>query len=151
MSARSVGDFTLALDKFAKKAPDKAHTVVSKVCISLLRNVVLQTPVGNPSLWQSPPPAGYVGGRLRSNWNTGFGAVNRDEHGPDKSGRGSIGRGTLALLQRPAEKDVYITNSLPYAIPVEYGHSTQAPAGMLRVTISQFNGLVTDVAKKESK
>lgn len=26
----------------------------------------------------------------------------------------------------------YLVNNLPYAVPLEYGHSSQAPAGMVR-------------------
>lgn len=143
-----MGDFTLALEKFAKKAPDKAEQVITKVCLSLHRRIVLATPVGNPDLWKSKPPAGYVGGRLRGNWNTGFGSIDRTEHGVDKAGGASIARAQMELLARPKGRDVYITNSLPYAIPIEYGGSTQAPAGMVRVTVQAFQGLVRDEARK---
>jgi hypothetical protein len=146
-----VGDFTLALEKFARKAPEKAEAVITKVCLTLHRQIVLATPVGNPDLWKSPPPAGYVGGRLRANWNTGFGSIDRTAHGPDKSGTGTLARAQAELLARPVGRDVYITNSLPYAIPIEYGGSTQAPAGMVRVTVQAFNGIVQDEAAKEAR
>jgi hypothetical protein len=145
-----VGEFTLALDKFAKVAPEKAETVITKVCLSLHRQIVLGTPVGNPDLWKNPPPVGYAGGRLRANWNTGFGSIDKTAHDPDKSGASTITRATAELLARPKGKDVFITNSLPYAIPVEYGHSTQAPAGMVRVNVQAFNGIVQDAARKEN-
>lgn len=32
---------------------------------------------------------------------------------------------------------IYLTNSLPYIVPLEYGHSKQAPVGMLRVSIAE--------------
>ena len=36
----------------------------------------------------------------------------------------------------------YLVNNLPYAVPLEYGHSSQAPAGMVRVTIAEFQQIV---------
>ena len=40
-----------------------------------------------------------------------------------------------------------ITNSLPYAIRVENGYSTQAPAGMVKVTVVQFQNFIAKAAK----
>ncbi|MNT90915.1 hypothetical protein D3C72_2319290 [compost metagenome] len=36
----------------------------------------------------------------------------------------------------------YLINNLPYAIPLEFGHSNQAPNGMVRVTIARFQQIV---------
>jgi hypothetical protein len=33
---------------------------------------------------------------------------------------------------------IYLTNSLPYARRLEYGWSKQAPAGMVRITVANF-------------
>jgi hypothetical protein len=146
-----VGDFARSLERFAAKVPDKAETIITKVCLLLHRQIVMATPVGNPDLWKNPPPAGYVGGRLRANWNTGFGSIDATEHGPDKSGAATLGRATVELLARPKGRDVYITNSLSYAIPIEYGGSTQAPSGMVRVAVQAFDGIVRDEAAKEAR
>jgi len=145
--------FTLSLAEFAKAAPEQARTVVRKVSIDMLTKVVMRTPVGNPSLWKSKPPAGYVGGRLRANWAVSFGAPSfRTTVETDKSGQATIMRGSATIQRAYGELDIYITNSLPYAIPVEYGHSQrQAPAGMVRVTVTEFQSFVDARAREAAK
>lgn len=32
----------------------------------------------------------------------------------------------------------YVQNALDYIVPLEYGHSNQAPMGMFRVTVEEF-------------
>lgn len=140
--------FALSLASFAKKAPEQARQVVRKVSLDLLTATVLRTPVGNPDLWKSKPPAGYVGGRLRANWTVSL--VNPDtttSDAIDKTGQGTISRGGAVIGQADGTKDICITNSLPYAIPIEYGHSgVQAPQGMVRVTVAEFNQYVERAA-----
>lgn len=147
-----MGNFALDLAAFAKLAPDKARNVIRKVGIDALSSVVLKTPVGNPTLWKSKPPKGYVGGRLRANWNT---AIGRIDYGitsnTDKSGSAAINRGRSTISRFSGDESIFITNNLPYAIPVEYGHSkTQAPQGMVRITVVEFQGIVDRAAKAEA-
>ena len=47
---------------------DRMDKVVRGTLLDLSRRIVLRTPVGNPSLWQGPPPPGYTGGQARGNW-----------------------------------------------------------------------------------
>lgn len=146
-----MGSFAVDLGKFAAQVPKREKLVVDKVCIDLLRNIVLTTPVGNPTIWKGypprKPPAGYVGGRLRGNWNVGIGGINTAARAPSKTGSAPIARGRAAIATRAPEVDVLITNSLPYAIRVENGYSTQAPAGMVKVTVVQFQGFIAKAAK----
>lgn len=148
-----MAEFALSLAAFAKEAPEAARTVVRKVSIDVLTKVVQRTPVGNPSLWKSKPPAGYVGGRLRANWHTTFGAPSfKVTTERDQIGAATIARGTSTIQRAYGEMDIYITNSLPYAIPVEYGHSQkQAPAGMVRVTVTEFQSFVDARAREAAQ
>jgi hypothetical protein len=136
--------FALQLKAFAEKAKDHANVVVRNVSIDLLTATVMRTPVGNPSLWQSPAPKGYVGGRLRANWNVSLGAPDDSTTtATDAGGSGTISRGSSVINEYKAQ-DIYITNSLPYAIPVEYGHSAkQSPAGMVRVSVAESQAFVS--------
>lgn len=136
--------FALDIAKFVQKAKGNAEQVVQKVGADLLASVVQRTPVGNPSLWKSKPPKGYVGGRLRGNWNVSFGAPDLGTTtATDASGQATIGRGTSILVQWK-EGDIYLMNSLPYVREIEYeGHSSQAPAGMVRVTVTDFQTFIT--------
>lgn len=89
-------------------------------------------------------PEGYVGGRLRANWFVSIGVQNRaTTTAVDKAGDATINRGAATINSSDATQGVYITNSLPYAVPIEYGHShLQAPAGMVRVTVAEVQTFV---------
>lgn len=79
--------------------------------------------------------ANYSGGRFRGNWQITFdkpatGKINRiDPSGADtlREGIAQIGEFNCAV------KSVYFTNNLPYSVKLEFGHSTQAPNGIVRV------------------
>lgn len=140
--------FALSLKAFADKAKAAPAQVVRKVAIDLLTATVLRTPVGNPDLWKNKPPKGYVGGRLRANWNVSL--VTPDTSTTDaidKSGQAAIARGASVAGEADGIKDIFIMNSLPYALPIEYGHSgVQAPAGMVRVSVAEFQAFVDKAA-----
>lgn len=81
-------------------------------------------------------PAGYTGGRFRGNWQVGLDAKPQGETGRiDKSGNDTIAAGNLVIESfRVGVQAVYFTNNVPYACPLEFGHSSQAPGGMVRLT-----------------
>lgn len=144
--------FALDIAKFVAKAEKNAEQVVRKVGIDLLASVIDKTPVGNPELWSSPAPAGYVGGRLRANWTASIGSpdtgttTETDAQGGQTKARGS------AKIDGWRGGDIYLMNSLPYARAIEYtGHSRQAPAGMVRVTVVEFQTFVNAAARSLPK
>jgi hypothetical protein len=91
---------------------------------------------------------GYVGGRFRGNWQVTIGSV---PAGPvdliDANGGPTIARGAAELAGFKAGPTIYLTNNVPYAIPLEYGHSTQAPAGVVRITVAEFQQIVEEQAR----
>ena len=56
----------------------------------------------------------------------------------DKSGRTSLNRIQAGVRGWVPGQTMYLTNSLPYAQRLESGWSGQAPAGMVKVTIANF-------------
>jgi len=83
-------------------------------------------------------PEGYVGGRFKNNWYVGFDSQpTQSNDTPDASGQGSNSRGmaVLEVFRVGQVSSIYFTNNLPYARALEEGHSTQAPGGMVRVTV----------------
>ena len=139
-----MAEFSLDIAAFVKKAGGNVEKVVQKVGADILASVVARTPVGNPSLWKSKPPKGYVGGRLRDNWNVSFGAPDLTTTViRDQSGAPTISRGIGVLAGWNGEADIYVMNSLPYVRTIEYeGHSKQAPAGMVRITVTEFQAFI---------
>ncbi len=90
----------------------------------------------------------YVGGRFRGNWMFSIGAPDgsiTDE--VDPSGAKSMARIRDGAIEFQAGQTAYITNSLPYAIPLEFGHSTQAPGGMVRITVARFQQIVLEAIR----
>ncbi|UMK54482.1 hypothetical protein [Serratia ureilytica] len=85
-------------------------------------------------------PAGYSGGRFRGNWQVGLDAAPQGETGQvDKSGGKTLAAGTLVIERfRVGMQAVYFTNNVPYAYQLEFGHSSQAPGGMVRITAADF-------------
>ena len=93
-------------------------------------------------------PEGYVGGRFRGNWMFSIGAPDSaTTEEIDPSGAKSTARITAGIIEFKAGDTCYITNSLGYAIPLEFGHSTQAPGGMVRVTVARFQQIVLEAIR----
>jgi len=95
------------------------------------------------------PGQGYVGGRFRGNWQFSIDSPAAGELDRiDPSGDEAIAE-LLALVQTlTIGQTAYIVNNLPYAVPLEYGHSTQAPNGMVRVTLANFQRIVDEAIRK---
>lgn len=129
---------------FRKKVIKRSERVVRGTALSMFSRIVLATPVGNATLWDTKyPPKGYTGGRLRGNWQVSLnsaadGEVNRK----DKGGGSTIGKGSAVIAGHRGDGSIFISNNLPYAQAVEDGHSKQAPAGMVKVTVAQFQRIV---------
>lgn len=125
--------FALDVRAFVEKAKGNAELAARKVVIEVVNSLVLKSPVDT--------------GRFRANWNISYGTpVQTISDATDKSGSGAIQRGTAVGLTFPIGQTVWITNALPYALPLEYGSSKQAPNGMVRRTQAEFQGLVAALA-----
>lgn len=125
--------FGLQISKWADKARGNADIVTRRVVAEMVSRVVLRTPVDT--------------GRARANWQTTVGVpASATLEEVDKTGSGAISRGIAVAGRFPMGATVWISNGLPYASRLEYGWSQQAPAGMVRVTVAEFQGLVATLA-----
>ncbi|EOZ1451726.1 hypothetical protein [Enterobacter bugandensis] len=98
-------------------------------------------------------PPGYTGGRFRGNWQVSFDTPTTDETGRvDKSGdlTKAAGNYTLSLF-KVGMKAIYFCNNVPYAYPLEMGHSTQAPGGMVRITAAEFQRFFEEAVREVTK
>ena len=101
----------------------KWSQAVRKTVLDALRLVVEKTPVKT--------------GHARMNWYPSFG----HEEFAELSGEGSPNLNPamdMASIER--YEPVFLQNNVPYIGALEYGHSTQAPQGMVRVTIEELTG-----------
>lgn len=151
--------FALDLKKFAEKAEANAEQVVRSVTLNVASKVVMSSPVGNPDYWlslqpytdlktkkivtQREAPAGYVGGRFRANWQFSEGGPASGEiDAVDPDGTKTIARLQEQILRSKVGGVTYVANNLPYALRLEYGWSKQAPSGMVRTTLAEFDSYV---------
>lgn len=88
---------------------------------------------------------GYVGGRFRGNWQVSFdvaktGTLERI----DPTGRESKGDGAELIQGFTSEVgSIWMINALPYGPRLEYeGWSSQAPSGMVRISVVEFQTFV---------
>jgi hypothetical protein len=118
--ALSLRQFALKIRKTAKNIPERADQITRQVALAADRQVVLSTPVDT--------------GRARGNWQPSLGAP---------------AEGTLELGQARANPEstvgayvggrptsvIFITNNLPYIVPLNNGSSQQAPPEFVAIAI----------------
>ena len=118
--------FSLDVKKFAQRAGKDADAVISKICLDLLSDIVVNTPVDT--------------GRARANWFASIGAPASTtvEHEGAQSAAGvAIGRASTAIAKAP-RNIFWISNNLPYIYRLEFEQwSKQAPSGMVRLAINR--------------
>lgn len=128
------GSFALQLAEFAQLAKDAVD--------ASLREIIIE--VGNSLIRMSPVDTG----RFRGNWHLSIDVVeNVTFDDADPNGQEAIAALVSAVSDFTAGQAAYIINNLPYAIPLEYGHSTQAPKGMVRVTLARFQQIVNEAVR----
>ena len=146
--------FSLDIKEFAEKTNRNVNDVKQAAAIELFGMIIKATPVGNPSLWKSPPPPGYVGGRLRGNWQASLNSpIKSATNTIDSGGSGTISEMTGVVNQSVVDDTIYISNSVPYAYRVEYlGWSRQQrPEGMVRVSMTRYQEAIQKAIAKLPK
>lgn len=133
--------FALQLQAEWADQMEAAGLFVVEVASEALAKVQEKSPVGNPSLWQSPAPAGYTGGTFRANWIVSIGSPDGRKQ-ESLAGFASQNAQTLAAyLQYQSFPVIYVQNNLPYATRLEDGHSTQAPIGVVGLTVVEVDAM----------
>lgn len=118
---------------------------IQKTALAVLRNVVVGTPVGDPTLWQIPvAPPGYVGGHARRNWMVSIGSPLSASRGVPGRGGGKAdatqralkqGKGRIANFDPESDSRIIIQNNVPYIVRLNNGHSEQAPANFVQTAV----------------
>lgn len=142
----SNAEFKKRFSQIIKRTGDNAESVVRQTALQLQKRMIERSPVGNPDLWKSGAPPGYVGGRFRANWQCGIGAVNTSTAA--QPGADGEGRTRTALQGWKAGQTIWLTNSLPYSRKIEYGHSSQAPSGVVRLTVQEYGQYLKKVVSE---
>ncbi|WP_342049878.1 MULTISPECIES: HK97 gp10 family phage protein [unclassified Cupriavidus] len=124
-------EFRRKFAAFVQRAKDNQEIVVRKVGLDLMTSLVLKSPVDT--------------GRFRGNWQVQYNLAPSTVPTLDKSGGPTIAAANGALQTVVIGQTFYLVNHLPYAQRLEYGWSKQAPAGMVRLTLSEYDAYLTRV------
>jgi len=144
--------FTDDIANFVKKANGNSDQVVRRTVLDIGTRLIERTPVGDATYWKSKPPPGYVGGHARSNWQHSTGApIVSEVPGIDADGAVTVEKIAASIPAKAAGLVHFIANSVPYIIPLEEGHSRQAPFGMVGLTVVEFGGIVNAAAQAVNK
>lgn len=135
-------EFSARVSKIAAALPQGANLVKRKVALAILQPIVTATPVGNPTLWSAQARRrvrpGYVGGRARGNWfvsiGTQYAGTTKEV---DPNGGRTIQRGQAVINSSAPLAAIHITNNLPYIVPLNQGHSKQAPAAFVEMAVAK--------------
>ncbi|WP_022684557.1 hypothetical protein [Sphingobium bisphenolivorans] len=140
--------FALDLQKFAQKAKDQADDAVGRIVVAVAAELDKRSPVGDGSYWKTKPPAGYVGGHFRGNWQLGIGSLPTGEKpGADPAGDKTQAAIVAAVPEDAAGRVFYLANNAPYALRIEDGWSRQAPTGLVGLTRVMFQEIVDEAVR----
>lgn len=124
--------FIQAIRRFVTKTDGKVEDAARKIVIDAFTEVILRSPVDT--------------GRFRGNWQVAIGAVPDGALDlADPGGAATVSAVTAAAMGLKAGDVIYLANNLPYAMRLEYGHSSQAPGGMVRLTAARFQAIAGKV------
>lgn len=138
-----MANFSASLRNEIRQLNNDIDLTIRTVLFRFSAKLVERSPVGNPDLWQTNAPAGYVGGHFRSQWQHGFNAApNTELSTTDSSGEATKFRIRGSIFNSPVAGMHWIVNMAPYAQRLEDGHSSQAPSGIVSLAIMDFNGLL---------
>jgi len=147
----SAQSFSVSIDKWCNTAGVKLGVAIKKIVIDIFSRVIMRTPVDT--------------GRARANWVVGLnsasttpssrtdtdpGPVVSDGTGKSKAKSRMIMKVKTANVE--STKSYLLTNNVIYAIRLEYGWSRkQAPSGMVRITVREFNRIAQKIAAEVKK
>ena len=132
--------FNLDLKNFTNKAEKNSEKIFRGTAISLFGRIIKRTPVDS--------------GRLKGNWQVDVnqpatGNVENIDATPVKAMSGGSAIKIQAGIGKPSLSDtIYMVNNLPYAKTIEGGSSTQAPSGMVAVSLTEFKRVLKEEAAK---
>ena len=140
-----MSSFSLQLNKLMAAYKDRVDETVSKVVRGVVIKIDARSPVGDPTNWKHPAPAGYVGGRFRANNQLGLDKIPAGTLDKvDPSGRGTVAMNFGRIPKQAAGHTYHIANNLPYAQRIEFGWSTQSPTGVYGVTALELQKFVDE-------
>lgn len=126
--------FLTDVSGFVERASEALNKTATQVEIEVMTLVIIRSPVDS--------------GRFRGNWQTSVGSAVTGEI--DRLGaQPSIEEMQSVVRALKGGRVSFLSNNLPYASRLELdGWSDQAPHGMVRRTVSEYQKIVDNAARK---
>ena len=120
--------FSASLSKLASFCEANYEAIVTKTVIDLFARIVERTPIDT--------------GRARANWSISM----------DVNGNEYYDWSDQAEFEYKTERGdtIWIYNNLVYIVPLEEGHSNQAPSGMVAISLQEFTTFMDRAADQLS-
>lgn len=126
--------FLNELKQFKVKVGNNLDIFNRSICLSIGNSLVALSP------WDT--------GRFRANWRFEIGSEDlTTDESTDQSGGLALGRLIATVNGVKHGQSFYLTNNLPYAIPLEYGHSDKQQNGIVRQTAALFDEIIKDASQ----
>lgn len=117
--------FGASISQFSDEAKKNMRLAVGEAAMELTKRVIEKTPVDT--------------GRLRSNWQA---SVDNPAAGEYQGMDEPLTR-AMGAIHGSFGRVFWLSNNLPYAAPIEYGHSKiKAPLGMVRVSVAEVTQII---------
>lgn len=119
----SLKQFAVRMRSTADKLPERADKIVREIALAVDRTLVLATPVDT--------------GRARANWQATLGAPATGVIDGEPGKRASVAQATaqasavIAGYKGGPGAAIFLTNNLPYIVPLNNGSSKQQAAGFV--------------------
>lgn len=122
---QSMASFAKSMQARAGKIPGRADQITRQIALAADRAVVMATPVDT--------------GRARANWQATIGApatgtVN-GAPGKGASVAAATSQASAVIAGYRSGQVIFLTNNLPYIVPLNNGHSKQAPANFVESAV----------------
>lgn len=129
------GTFSEQLEGFAEYAKEAADEIFKSVVIQVGASLINLSPVDT--------------GRFLANWQFSINSTyNASLDETDQMGDKTLAKFVKEVGPLTYGQTAYIYNNLIYSIPLEYGHSRQSPAGMVRITAARFKEIVQQAIRE---
>ena len=120
-----MGSFSADITRFCGNTKEGISRAVRKLVLDLHSNIVRRSPVDT--------------GRFRANNQVSLNSIPSDAVlAFDKSGSATITVGESVMVRFEVGDTVFLYNNVEYALALEYGHSTQAPQGVYRLSVMEL-------------
>jgi hypothetical protein len=125
--------FTIDFDKAVDVAMKDAEAIYSLGCDMIFNSIIVGKDAPDTVVSHSGTPVDT--GFARASWWKAIGGVGSHPNQPTKGETVSAPLHPLGKLKLTDK--AYLANNAPYILALEYGHSSQAGDGMIRITLEE--------------